>query len=159
MLYADSSALIKRYLEERGTKQLNAMIDTTASALAPVLTSVLSYAEIHAALARKLNERTLRATEYHWAATRFDSDWKSYLTRVELSPVVLALVPGLVKRHPLKGSDAVHLASALWLRQSLQRGKTRKPVSKLLVFATSDKQLGRAAEKEHLQVFDPEAAG
>jgi uncharacterized protein len=159
VLYADSSALIKRYLEERGTKKLNAKIDKTTSAFHSVLTSVLSYAEIHAALARKLNDRTLRATEYHGAATRFDSDWKTYLTTVELSPVVLALVPDLVKRHPLKGSDAVHLASAIWVRQSVRLGKTQKSLLESLVFATSDKQLGRAAEKEQLQVYGPEAAG
>jgi len=158
VLYADSSALIKRYLEERGTEKLNAKIDKSTSAFHSVLTSLLSYAEIHAALARKLNEKTLRATEYHWAATRFNSDWKTYLTRVELSPVVLALVPGLVKRHLLKGADAVHLASAIWVRQSVQLGKMQKSLSESLVFATSDKQLGRAAAKEQLQVFDPEAA-
>lgn len=159
MLYADSSALIERYLEERGTQNLNAKIDNSTSAFLSVLTSVLSYAEIHAALARKLHERTLRTTEYHWATTRFDSDWKTYLTRVELSPVVLARVPDLVRRHPLKGSDAVHLASAIWIRQSIQFDKMQKSLSESLVFATSDKQLGRAAEKEQLQVFDPEVAG
>ena len=159
MLYADSSALIKRYITEMGTDEINAEIDKTASALRPVLTSVLSFAEIHAALARKLNDKTLPATEYHWAATKFNSDWKTYLTKVELSQAVLTLVPGLVKRHALKGSDAVHLASAVWLRQSVQLGKSQKVHSGTFVFATSDKQLARAAEKEQIKVFDPEAAG
>lgn len=157
MLYADSSALVKRYLEERGSKELNAKLEKTIRALHPVLTSVLTFAEVHAALARKLDERPpLRATEYHWATTRFDSDWRTYLTRVELTPAVLDLIPDLVRKYFLKGSDAVHLATALWVRNFLEIDKLQKSLPEPLIFATSDKRLTNAAEREQFEVFDPE---
>jgi len=157
VLYADSCALVKRYLAERGSDRLNAKIMETARSRHRVLTSVLSFAEVHAAIARKLRERPpLRATEYHWATARFDSDWRTYLTRVDLSTDVLKLIPNLVKRHILKGSDAIHLASALWVRESLEFDRAKATSAETLIFATSDKQLARAAEYEQLEVFNPE---
>jgi predicted nucleic acid-binding protein len=159
VLYADSSALVKRYLEERGSDKLNARIAHVTRARHRVLTSVLSFAEVHAAMARKLRERPpLQATEYYWATARLDSDWRTYLTRVDLTAVVLDLIPDLVKRHFLRGSDAVHLASALWVRGSLESDKVKGISPETMIFATSDKQLARAAEYEQLEVFDPEDA-
>jgi len=159
VLYADSSALVKRYLEERGSDKLNAKITETTRARHRVLTSVLSFAEVHAAIARKLRERPpLPATVYHWATARLDSDWRTNLTKVDLTAVVLDLVPDLVKRRFLKGSDAVHLASALWVRESLELDKVKGTLPETLIFATSDKQLGRAAEDEQFEVFDTEDA-
>ncbi len=157
MLYADSSALVKRYLEERGSDQLNAKIMATTRSRHRVLTSVLSFAEVHAALARKLRERPpLLATEYHWATARLDSDWRTYLTTVDLTNAVLTLIPDLVKRHFLRGSDAIHLASALWVRESLELDRIKGTSAEILIFATSDKQLAKAADQEQLEVFDPE---
>lgn len=153
MVYVDSSALIKRYIDEIGTDKFNIRLAEAVRAEDPILTSLLSYAEIHAALARKLKDRLLRVTEYHWAAARFESDWRTYLTRVELNQIVLALVPYLVKKHPLKAADAIQLASALWAVRAIQTGGTQRP----LVFATSDKQLAGAAEYEQFEVFNPTA--
>jgi uncharacterized protein len=156
VVYVDSSALVKRYLEERGSDKLNERITESRHR---VLTSVLSFAEVHAALARKLRERPpLRATEYHWATARLDSDWRTYLTRVDLTTVVLDLIPDLVKRNSLRGSDAVHLASALWFRESLEFDKVKGASPETIIFATSDKQLARAAQYEQLEVFNPEDA-
>jgi len=146
VLYVDSSALIKRYLDEIGSDALNNKLQKAARAGDWILTSVLSYAEIHAVFARKLKEELLRVTEYHWAVTRFDSDWRLKLARVELSQSVLDLVPDLVKkeRHRLKGADAIQLPSALWAARAIPAGRTsraKRPVG----FAASDKQLIAAA--------------
>jgi predicted nucleic acid-binding protein len=157
VLYADSSVLVKHYLDERGSDNLNAKITETTGADQRVITSVLSFAEVHAALARKLQLRpALRAAEYHWATTRFNSDWRIYLARVQLIPEILDLIPNLVKRHFLKGSEAVHLASALWAGQRIEFDRNREPSAEQLIFATSDKQLARVARYEQLKVFDPE---
>ena len=155
MLYVDSSALIKRYLQESGSKQINARIEQNTKLVLPVITSVLTYAEIHTALARKLKDRTLPVIEHHRAASRFESEWKTYLGRIELKPGVLAIVANLVKKHPLKTADAIHLASAISINRQLHAGK-EKGSSLEFIFATSGQQLSRAAEKESFQVFNPE---
>jgi uncharacterized protein len=151
VLYVDSSALSKQYLQELGSARLGARLEEAARRRTPVLTSFLTYAEIHTMLGRKLREGSLLSADYHFAVARFESDWRSYFVLVEVDQRVLNLVPDLVKRHPLKASDALQLASALWTSQSAQRGAQPR-----MLFATADKQLGSAAEHEQLLVFNPE---
>lgn len=157
MLYVDSSVLVKRYVREAGTDGLNRRMQQALSADVPILTSVLTYAEIHATLARRLKEQLLRVAEYHKAAVQFDSDWRTYLSQVDLLQVVLDFVPDLVKKYPLKGADAIHLASALWAANAVQTGRATKPASEV-VFVTSDKQLAGAAKTEMFEVFNPQTA-
>jgi len=153
VLYLDSSALVKGYLQEIGSRKLRAKIGQITAAKVPVLTSFLSHAEINAVLARKLKDGSLPTIEYHQAIKRFESDWRTYLTLIELRQVVLNIVPDLVRKHPLRGSDAVQLASAIWAANATHsRGKMQTPV----VFATSDKQLAIAAESEQFEIFNPE---
>jgi predicted nucleic acid-binding protein len=155
VLYVDSSVLVKRYIREIGTDALNLKMQRALRADVPVLTSLLTYAEIHATLARRLKEQLLRVAEYHAATKRFDSDWRTYLSRVDLLQVVLDLVPELVKKYPLKGADAIHLASAQWATYAVQTGKATRPTSEV-VFATSDKQLAEAAKAEMFETFNPQ---
>jgi predicted nucleic acid-binding protein len=155
VLYVDSSVLVKRYIREIGTDALNLKMQRALRADVPVLTSVLTYAEIHATLARRLKEQLLRVAEYHAATKRFDSDWRTYLSRVDLLQVVLDLVPELVKKYPLKGADAIHLASAQWATYAVQTGKATRP-SNEVVFATTHKQLAEAAKAEMFETFNPQ---
>jgi uncharacterized protein len=155
MLYVDSSALSKRYLQEPGSPELAIKLQEAGKAKDPVLTSFLTYAEIHTVLGRKLRDGSLLPAEYHFAVTQFDSDWRTYFVLVEVSQLVLSLVPELVKRHPLKASDAVQLASAFWAAQAAGL-RTQKSAQRARVFATSDKQLAAAAEYEQFEVFNPE---
>jgi hypothetical protein len=154
-LYLDSSALSKRYLQEAGSSELAIKLGEAAKAKDPVLTSFLSYAEIHTVLGRKLRDGSLLAAEYHFAARRFNSDWHTFFVLVEVSQPVLSLVPDLVKRHPLKASDAVQLASALWAAQSARRRQSQRGAQRPAVVATADRQLATAAEYEQFEVFNP----
>jgi predicted nucleic acid-binding protein len=87
---------------------------------------------------------------------QFHNDSLFNLTGIALSVGVLGFIPELVNKHPLKGSDAIHLASALWLKDVLQLGKRFGPSDRSITFATSDKQIKTAGAIEGLDVFDPE---
>jgi uncharacterized protein len=156
VLYLDSSALSKRYLKETGWQELAHKVQETTSKKQRVLTSVVTYAELHAALGRKLRDGSMLPAEHHWATTYFEADWRTYLSLIEVSQAVLSFIPDLVKRHPMKGSDATHLASAIWAADSLQRRGSRSLGRSSLLFATSDRQLVAAAKTERLEVFNPE---
>jgi antitoxin (DNA-binding transcriptional repressor) of toxin-antitoxin stability system len=76
--------------------------------------------------------------------SRLADDWEE-LMQVPVGAEILALIPGLCERHPLRSADAVHLASVLLLRQEGLE----------IRFACSDGSLLEAAATEGLAIFDP----
>jgi hypothetical protein len=77
------------------------------------------------------------------------------LSPIELGVGVLGFVPAIVKGHPLRGADAVQLASALWLRDTARLSK-KLGQQEAIIFGSSDRQLVTAAQKYNLDVFNPE---
>jgi predicted nucleic acid-binding protein len=142
ILFADTSALIKLYIEEVGSA---AMAERARNAR--MAHSVLAYAEIYSTFARRLRETLLIQEEHDELAERFEHDWQGVIV-VALQPALVGRVPRLVRDHPLRGADAVHLASALTLREAGLE----------LAFAVADGRLVEAAAREGLEVFDPERA-
>ena len=140
MNYFDTSALIKRFVEESGSKRVEAILDGE-----PLLaTSKVAYAEVHAGLARKLREKAFSAAAHRRTSRAFDDDWRAYV-RVDLADPLLLIVRDLVRRHPLRGFDAIHLASAIRLQEQL--GEEIRLVA-------SDDRLLTAAGEEGLQTLD-----
>ena len=140
MNYFDSSALIKRFVEEPGSKRVEALIEAEP----PPATSKVAYAEVHAGLARKPRERGLTPAVHRSASRTFDADWPAYV-RVELVDPLLILARDLVQRRPLRGFDAIHLASALRLRDQ---------IGDEVVFVASDDRLLAAASSEGFVTVD-----
>jgi predicted nucleic acid-binding protein len=156
VLYLDSSALFKRYQNELGTEALNTRLRQEAKDLRSVFTSVLTYSEIHAAFARRAREKLLSAEEAAAVQDEFDTDWVLSISPIELATGLLVSVRDLVRSFPLRGADAIHLASALWLRDMARLGMKVDQYARPVVFVSSDKQLAKAAAKSHLEVFNPE---
>jgi predicted nucleic acid-binding protein len=156
VLYVDSSALLKHYVRETGTDALNKQLTEESAHDPGVFISVIGYAEILATFARRLRENPALKRQTVRLYNQFQEDWTFTWTQVELTPGVLGFIPSSVKNHPLKGLDAIHLASALWVRDALRLGVVES-VSQTLVFACSDRQLKAAALAEGLQVFDPQS--
>jgi predicted nucleic acid-binding protein len=156
VLYVDSSALIKHYIREAGSDAINAKLNEASLHHPGVFISAVGYAEILATFSRRLRENARLKKQTELLRKQFRDDWVFELTRVELAVGVLEFIPGLVDRHALKGLDAIHLASALWLRDALRLGKNFGPGNPSLTFASSDKQLNNAAYAEGLDVFDPQ---
>lgn len=142
MIYWDASALVKKYFREDGS---GAVLDRLKGD--PVAaTSALSYAEIHAVFARKRRERGAAPGALQRRAQSFDGDWESLIV-VRIGDALLPMVRDVLGRHPLRGADAVHLASALFLAR-----QTRTPA---LCFACADERLLEAAAAEGLGAWNP----
>ena len=134
MLYLDTSALIKRYVDEDGSGRVNELWDGATG----IATSVVAFAEMIAALNRKLREGVLAAREYSRTASSFKSDYRSIIL-VPVSAGLNERIETLVRKHALRGFDAIHLASALVIRNN---GKMETN------FACYDRVLNEAAWKE-----------
>ena len=144
MNYLDTSALIKRFVTEKGSP----LIQTLVARKGPVATAKIAYAEVYAGLKRKQREGHLSHAQFALAGRQFERDWQAYV-RVDLRDEVLLLARDLIQRHPLRGFDAIHLASALSLKIGLGEDIT---------FAAADEHLLRAALAERLQVLNVETA-
>jgi predicted nucleic acid-binding protein len=155
VLYLDASALVKHYVSEIGTGAIEEKLLEEEKAARPIFTSVLTFAEIHAALARRMKDKSLAARAFIRARKKFDEDWAFGLSPIELGANVLVSIPAVVKSFPLKASDAVHLASALWLRDTSELTGRWGSKGAKIIFATSDRQLAQAAEQNRLEIFDP----
>ena len=143
MTYLDTSALVKRFVEEKGSERVAMLIVREG----PAATATIAYPELLAALARKRREGALSHRAYTRLRRAVDRDWDVYL-RIDLRDEVLRRARDLVRRHPLRAYDAVHLASALQLRADLE-----EPVT----FVAADTRLLEAARRERLDTLDPEA--
>lgn len=144
MIYLDSSALIKKYVVEKGTPEVRRFF-----ARGELLwTSKVSQAEVWSAFARRRRGGDLTAAQYRAIARSFEQDWRSFAV-VELSDDVARMIRRLVERHPLRAFDAIQLASAIWAKQNL---------GEAVVFVGADEPLLKAAEAAALTVLNPQKA-
>ena len=136
MNYFDTSALIKRFVEEPGSE----LVEALTLGEPTIATSKLAYAEIHAGLGRKLRAHELSATAHRRTSHLFDADWVTYI-RVELVDQLLIIARDLIQRHPLRGFDAIHLASAIRLRDQLGESVQLIAADHRLLVAAAEEQL------------------
>jgi uncharacterized protein len=113
MVFADASALVKRYVRERHSVQVRRLL-----AAAPVAVSRLSEVEVPSALARLVRERRLSARAGDRAIAACVTDFTAWHV-VEITSDVTALARILLQRHDLRAGDAIQLASAVWLRRTV----------------------------------------
>lgn len=135
LAFWDSSALLKLLVEEPGTDVAVALWDEATA----VAAGRLAVPEMSAALAAAERSGRIDPERLRVAA----GEWRRYLAAldvVELTPAVGHHAADLAAAHALSGADAVHLATALALRD------------RALVIATWDRRLASAASAEGLDV-------
>lgn len=104
--YLDSSALVKAFLEEVGREVVVALLDEATVAGSP-----LGYVECHSAFSRLFREGHLDESSVREARNELDARWVD-VASVELDDALRLAAGELTNAHVLRGSDAVHLASA-----------------------------------------------
>lgn len=142
MNYFDTSALVKRFVAEQGSDRVERLIREGQ----PIATSRIAYAEVYSALARRRREGVLSSKALAQASQDFEQDWRGFV-RVDLLDEILFLARDLIRKIPLRGFDAIHLASALTMSSQF-RGS--------IVFVAADSRLLEAAESEGLRILNPE---
>lgn len=139
IVYVDASALVKRYVTEVGSADVN---DLAARATA-VATALVTRAEVAAALSRAVRVGVLDDVAGRRAQRRFSREWPD-LMRVPVTEALVARAEALAWAHGLRGYDAVQMASALTWQDA---------VGQEVVMATFDRQLWDTAPDAGLQVW------
>jgi predicted nucleic acid-binding protein len=104
--YFDTSALIKRYVDEPGRAEALRLLRTNDCVISAVLPL-----EVRSALRRRESDGTLRPDDIRNILKRFAAD-RAFWTAVEVSSDVLAAAETLAASYPLRALDAIHVASA-----------------------------------------------
>ena len=136
ILYAAASTLVKRYVAERGSDAVSALLAEAAV----VATSIVSRAEVGAALAGAVRRGVVDDAGGRRAQRRFTREWPG-LARIPVTEALVARADSLAWEHDLRGYDAVQLASAV----------TWQDMVGLDVLATFDPQLWNAAPRAGLR--------
>jgi uncharacterized protein len=106
-VFFDSSALAKRYIEEKGTDQVQAIL-SSASALA---VSVICVPEIVSALCCRRRERKLSTEEYRNPKASVLTDIDDAAV-IGITEEVIAQGVALLEQFPLRSADALPIACA-----------------------------------------------
>lgn len=107
IVYLDTSALLKLYLEESDSSVVHRII----AECTVVCTHLITYAEMRAALAQASRMQRIPRDDFSAFVDRFESDWLSIEIVTVDSPLVRR-AGGLAERFALRGYDSVHLAAA-----------------------------------------------
>ncbi|MEK7833342.1 MAG: type II toxin-antitoxin system VapC family toxin [Acidobacteriota bacterium] len=145
--YADTSVLAKRHLEEIGRTWVRLL--TKPAANNTIFTAQISLVELYSALNRQLRKKSFSNLRYSRLSSVVSRIWNSQYLTVSTTAQVLEIARQFVELHPLKAYDAVQLASAIRVRQ------TMPPGSPPITFLSADNQLLSAAVAEGFSTDNP----
>jgi len=146
--YTDTSALLRRYVQEVGSGWLIALIAPERYSM--VITSKLTLAEMASAFARRRREGTVTDEVYREATQAFLDDCRTQYQLGDVDDPIIALARELLDRRPLRAYDAMHLATALIVNQFCVDTYQHS-----LTFLSADDNLNAAASAEGLAVDNP----
>ena len=113
LAYFDTSVLVKNYIQEAGSTRVRELLGTyefVSSAIAPV--------ELRSAVRHRHRQGEMTKQHYTSILTRVKQD-RAFWQLVEPVPPVLAKAEELVVAHDVRALDAIHLASAIVIQDSI----------------------------------------
>lgn len=114
ILYLDASALVKRYVQEKGSEQVNAWIGGAEM----VITGLITRVEVSAAIARAGRMNLISPEQALAAISKFRLEWESFI-RLPITENTVIRGDALACDYNLRGYDATHLACALIWQETL----------------------------------------
>ena len=141
--FLDTSALIKRYVDEEETPQI---VGLTARLDRGTLILDLGLLESRSAVRPREREGDIPAVDADWILQQIEEDTASSFLVQPSTAAVVEDAARLIDRHPLKAYDALQLSGCLMARRG-----TPAPVT----FVCADTRLCDTARDEGLTVMNP----
>jgi predicted nucleic acid-binding protein len=133
LVFFDTSAFVKRYVNEHGTDKVLEWCDKATE----IGLSGIALPEIISAFCRLNREARITDAQYLQLKTLLMADIED-AALCDLAPAVLAQAISSLENNVLRGMDAIHIGSAVVLKAD--------------VFVSSDKRQCEAAERTGLSV-------
>ena len=147
--YLDTSAIVKRYLEEQGTEVMDRLLDDTGPHNS-FYTSWLSILELTSAILRLANGGRLTRDAADTVLARFRQVIGETILLWPVDDSILRAALAVVERHQLHSGDAVHLATAATIFRLAPDAET--------ILVSSDRELLEAAMGSGMGVLNPQDA-
>ena len=150
-LYRDASALAKRYVPERGSALVDAILDTVPANQIYVLN--IGAGEVVSILVRKRNAGIISVLAFGQAVAIFDAEIVRApdISKVSVTSRLVTSSFPLIVAHAINSTDAIALKSALAIARRLRAAGDD------LILVASDLRLLRAAQAEGLKTFNPDS--
>lgn len=136
-LYLDTSALLKLYVQENGTTLVRGVIENARLGA----TSAITYVEARAAFARRSRDGDISLSDFRSVVRQFHDEWPNYV-HVHVTDSLIMTAGDAAEKYHLRAYDALHLASALTLKECL---------SAPVIFACWDSRLESVARRAGLE--------
>ncbi len=141
ILYLDTSALVRLYIDEPEHASIVAITNASTSILT---THLIAYAEMRAALARMKRMRRLSEPEHDTVRRAFETDWKN-MEIIQIPEYLIRQAGDLSEAFGLRGYDSVHLAAADLVAKQTDN----------FTFACYDNRLNSAARALGMDIIEP----
>jgi uncharacterized protein len=149
LYYFDSSALVKRYISERGTAWVLGITDPGAGNI--IFAARITAVEVVSAITRAARVGSVTSADAFSAKTNFRHDYLNQYRAMEITAGLITRAIALAEQYALRGYDAVQLAAAVET-QAYNLSSGGLPV---LTLISADAALNSAATAEGLTVEDP----
>lgn len=147
LYFLDTSALVKYYHDEPGSTWIRHIIDMRDENV--IYLAEIAIAECSAAFALMTRTQRVRPEASQGMYREFLNDVLNEYRLIHLTRANINRAADLAQNHPLKGYDAIQLATALKIKELLQAENLT------LTFVCGDERLLQAAHAEHLATANP----
>lgn len=141
IVYFDSSSIVKWFFDEPYRESARAIKEKATSAL----TSLISFSEVISAVNRAFREGRCLKSDMEEVRAEFLRVWPEFRW-IKVDGTLIQQAGHLVFTHNLRGFNAVHLASALLIREEVNTID--------FFFSSFDRDLNRAAQAEGFLVHE-----
>ncbi len=146
--FVDSSALVKRYINEVGSVWVLNLFNPVLNN--EVLIAAIASVEIVAAITRRIRGGSISVTDATATCNQFKNDLISEYQVIEITQKIINSAMALAQTYGLRGYDAVQLAVGCAVND-LCMANSLPPI----IFVSADKELNTAAGSEGLIIENP----
>lgn len=146
--FLDSSALVKRYINETGSAWVLGLFDPTLDNEFFVV--AITGVEIVAAITRRARHGSLAVADATLVCNQLRSDLQTDYQIIEITEGIISSAMALAETQGLRGYDAVQLAAGRVINELC--GANGLPP---IIFISADEELNLAAANEGLLIENP----
>lgn len=146
--FLDSSALVKRYINETGSAWVLGLFDLTLNN--EFFVAAVAGVEIVAAVTRRSRNGSIAAADAALVCNQLRSDLQTDYQVIEITEGIISSGMALAETQGLRGYDAVQLAAGCAINE-LCVANGLSPI----IFVSADEELNLAAVNEGLLIENP----